>query len=150
MVQLQLPQVLTLEDLVMLTAVLVSGIIAVAILYDMLWRGVRSRARDSSDGRAEEQKGRGAVERRGGVGQRPQQMPGVAEAVAHEVAYKVYEAVRKGEVKVKLTRDDCPGEVVLDMLTGELKCLDEELGQLRELGKQPGKPRIEIWGGGDE
>lgn len=68
---------------------------------------------------------------------------GLDAAVAAEAAQRLREAIRRGDVRVALVRDDCPGEMVLDLSTMELRCLGEE-------GLTGGEERVvDLEGGGE-
>ena len=70
------------------------------------------------------------------------QIPGLDVAVARHIGMEVLEKLRSGEVKVKLVSEKCKGgEVVLDLNTMELRCLEED-GVLRGLDEPKSKDEV--------
>ena len=63
------------------------------------------------------------------------EIPGVPEAVAKEIARKFHNALKRGDIRVRLFREDCRGEVVYELASGSFKCLED--GHLRVPDEQP-------------
>ncbi len=147
-VSLEELQAYALLVLILFGAVATGGLLGV-VLEALLGRGRAARAEDRRGGERQPEKPSGAMRPRSSVklepGEAPrQQIPGVDVAVARHIGMEVLEKLRSGEVKVKLVSEKCKGgEVVLDLASMELKCL-EDTGVLRGLDEAPSKDEVEV------
>ncbi|MEB3787431.1 MAG: hypothetical protein GSR78_01595 [Desulfurococcales archaeon] len=137
MVQLQLPQVLTLEDLVMLTALLVSAVIAVAILFELV------RQRRQAEPRQEQVRAEEGSRDNDTVGfEKLLEKMGIDRAMARMFHSELKRAMKAGTVKPALVSDKCPGgNVVYDFAKGWM-CIGPG-GDAYPLGKRPIEEIIE-------
>ncbi|BBC20932.1 unnamed protein product [Aeropyrum globular virus 1] len=132
-----------LEAYATLVAIL-GGAAATGLLLGVMLDLLVPRRRKEGGGDGE----RPGVEKREKSVEEPR-IPGVETAVAVHVARMVKSMLESGEVKIKLVRDDCEGEIVFDLNTNEFRCIDEE-GRLRGLGEPEAEDSLEelVRGGG--
>ena len=120
MVNVQLPETLTLESLALIAvlaiAVLTFTLIIVSIVRQPSHRMARTRAADNTSSSRRE--------KRLDVFNRIARELGLDKVLARELEAMISEGLEKGRVRLSLASDECPGYVVLDVPSRRFLCID--------------------------
>ncbi len=142
MVQVQLPQALTLNDILVLV------VVALAV-YAMAVLGVIARSIAGRGGEATGEK-RGEPERKAGQPEESQarlddvlERAGIDKAMAREFLAELRKAMKTRKIRPALVSEDCQGRVVYDFAKAEWLCVSSS-GDTYPLGGAPAGEKLEL------
>lgn len=118
MVSIQLPQVLTLEDLVLLSALIIAGT-TVALLVAAIARGGREKPKPTKPRQVPREK-------RLDFFHKLAKEMGLDKLLIRELEHIVRDGLEKGRVRLSLASDECPGYVVLDVPSRRFLCVHQD------------------------